>query len=157
MARIATLGPARLPFLMAICALLSCTGDIGTGTPGGNDRIQLAVLVTFPSSATNAQPIVTIRVTTLVVPPGTQIAQDDVSVDPNNNQLYWDQDGRQVAMQGLTHASTLDGLVEGGAMDGNDYSAYGHLLPDTVSAATASSGAYSQAGYVDPYHAAVAA
>ena len=98
MAQIPTLGRARLPFVFAICALLSCTGDVGTGTPGANDRIQLAVVVAFPSPAAAAsaaadpQPIVTIRVTTSVVPPGTQIAQEDFDVDPDASEWTLDID-----------------------------------------------------------------
>lgn len=81
---------------------------------------------------------------------------NDVYRDSDSGQMYWDQGGRQVAMQGLTHAGPLDGLVEASAMDGVG-SGYGHLLPAGVSEQTAMTGAYSQSGYTDPYHAAVAA
>lgn len=86
-----------------------------------------------------------------------QFGTGDVMADPGNGQLYWDQGGRQVAMQGLVQASSLDALVEASPLDGpNDYS-YGHLMPTGTSAQEQATGLYQGSGYVDPYHAAYAA
>lgn len=96
MARISTLRSARLPVGLAIAALFSCTGDTGTGMPGADLQAQLAVVLAFPSahasasSASDPQPIVAIRVTTFVVPPETQIAQVELSVDPNADEWSLD-------------------------------------------------------------------
>ena len=86
-----------------------------------------------------------------------QFGTGDIYSDNSNGQLYWDQGGRQVAMQGLVASSSLDGLVEGGPMDGHDPSGYGHLLPAGTDAQTAYRGAYHGSGYTDPYQAAIAA
>jgi hypothetical protein len=88
-----------------------------------------------------------------------QFGTGDVYNDTDNGQLYWDQGGRQVAMQGgrLVESGALDGLVESSSLDGHDPGGYGHLMPSGTPAGEADGGAYHGSGYVDPYHAAVAA
>jgi hypothetical protein len=81
-----------------------------------------------------------------------QFGVGDIYTDSSTGQAYWDQGGRQVAMQGLVEESALDGLVEASPMDG-----YGHLMSSSASQADITAGAYHNAGYVDPYHAAIAA
>lgn len=88
-----------------------------------------------------------------------QFGTGDIYNDTDTGQLYWDQNGRQVAMQGgrLVEKSALDGLVESSALDGHDPGGYGHLMPSSTPAAEANAGAYHGSGYVDPYHAVMAA
>lgn len=85
-----------------------------------------------------------------------QFGTGDVYSDDSNGQLYWDQDGRQVAMQGLVEGGAMDGIVEAGPMDGCG-NGYGHLMSTGASPESQTSGAYHGSGYVDPYHAALAA
>lgn len=86
-----------------------------------------------------------------------QFGTGDIYNDTDTGQLYWDQNGRQVAMQGLVEAGAMDGLVEGGPMDGHDSGGYGHLMSTGSNAGELTGGAYHGSGYADPYHAAVAA